>query len=50
MLMLTIAVAMVLGVFLRELKCKIPPLDQKDLQRHRRLSDEKCRDWMYPFE
>jgi hypothetical protein len=50
MLMLTIAGAMVLVAFWMERQTKIPPLDRKDLERHRRISEEKCRDWMYPFE
>jgi hypothetical protein len=48
--MLTIAAAMVLVAIWSQWQSKIPPLDQKDLERHRRVSDEKCKEWMYPFE
>ncbi len=49
-MMLTIAGAMLLAVCWRSFDTRIPPLDRKELDRHRRLSEEKCRDWMYPFE
>jgi hypothetical protein len=48
--MLAIAAAMLLGAFLKNWQGKIPPLDRKDLARHRRASEEACRDWLYPFE
>jgi len=50
MLVLTLAFAMVLVAILKQLKTRIPPLDRKDLVRHRLLAEQKCRDWMYPFE
>ena len=50
MLALTIALAMGLVAVLKHLHTKIPPLDHKDLVRHRLLAEQKCRDWMYPFE
>jgi hypothetical protein len=48
--MLAIAAAMLLAACLRGRQDRIPPLDKKDLARYRRASDEKCRDWLYPFE
>jgi hypothetical protein len=48
--MLAIAAARLLAACLRGRQGKIPPMDQKELRRYRRVSDEKCRDWMYPFE
>jgi len=49
-MMLGIVAAMLLAAFLRGWPGRIPPLDRKDLARYRRASEEKCRDWMYPFE
>jgi len=48
--MLSIAVAMLLAACLRGRPARITPLDRKELARHCRDSEEKCRDWMYPFE
>jgi hypothetical protein len=48
--MLAIAAAMLIAACLRGWQGKMTPLDRKDMERHRRISDEKCRDWMYPFE
>lgn len=50
MLALTLAVALVLLAILKQFRTRIPPLDRKDLIRHRMLAEQKCRDWMYPFE
>jgi hypothetical protein len=49
-MMLGIVAAMLLGACLRGWHGKRAPLDRKELARHRRASEEKCRDWMYPFE
>jgi hypothetical protein len=49
--MLAIAAAMLLAAFLRgRRQDRIPPLDRKDLEWYRRASEQKCRDWRYPFE
>jgi len=48
-MMLAIAAALLLAAFLRELRTRISPLGRKDMERHRRASEEQCRQWMYPF-
>jgi hypothetical protein len=48
-MMLAIAAFLLLAVFLRETRTGISPLGGKDLERHRRASEEQCRQWMYPF-
>ena len=49
-MMLAIAAAMLLAACLRMWPPKITPMDRKDMDRYRRASEEKCRDWMYPIE
>ena len=50
--MLTIATAVLLAACFKgwHTHAKVPPMDRKDLERLRRDSDAKCKDWMYPFE
>lgn len=50
MVALTVAVAIVVAAILKRVHTKTPPLDRKDLARHRLLADQEYRDWMYPFE
>jgi hypothetical protein len=47
--MLAIALVMLLAAGLRS-RHSVSRVDKKDLARHRRASEAKCRDWMYPFE
>jgi hypothetical protein len=49
-LILTIAAAALLAACIRGRESRIPSFDQEDLARYRRDSEEKCRDWLYPFE
>jgi hypothetical protein len=48
--MWTVATAFVLAVCIKGWKRKLPPLDRDDLIRFRRHSEEKYREWTYPFE
>lgn len=47
---MAIAAAMLLGALWKFRKRKVKPLDRKELARHRRASEEACREWLYPFE
>jgi hypothetical protein len=50
MLMLAIVAAMLLAAGWKSLRAKTSPPDKKEMARHRLTSEQKCRDWTYPFE
>jgi hypothetical protein len=51
LLILAVAFAMLLAAGLKvKVRPNISRIDRKELARHRRASDAKRRDWMYPFE